>query len=131
MEYFFYSIDLEIMEQIKQMKKNNVDEEEILIEIKTSGQYLGTYDEKSFCELIAKLGEDNAKYLNKEYIDLVELKALYENIKTDFDNEVIREFKIMIYKPISNCKGIVLLKMKTKEDIEIVPKKKWFEIWKK
>lgn len=130
MEYFFYMIDLEIMESIKKLKENQTNEEELLIEIKTNGEYLATYSEKKYCELIANLGEKNAALINGEFIDLVELKSIYDNVKADFDKEIIREFKIMIYNAISNCKGIIILKMQTTNE-EIKPAKKWFEIWKK
>ncbi len=130
MEYFFYMIDLEIMESIKKMKINGTNEEDLLIEIKTNGEYLATYSEKKYCELVANLGEENAVLINGEFIDLVELKSIYENVKADFDKEIIREFKIMIYNAISNCKGIIILKMQTINE-EIKPAKKWFEIWKK
>lgn len=130
MEYFFYMIDLEIMESIKKMKKSGTNYEELLIEIKTNGEYLATYSEKKYCELIANLGEENALLINNEFIDLVELKSIYENVKADFEKDIIREFKIMIYNAISNCKGIIILKMQTIEE-KIKPEKKWFEIWKK
>lgn len=130
MEYFFYMIDLEIMESIKKMKKSGTNYEELLIEIKTNGEYLATYSEKKYCELIANLGEENALLINNEFIDLVELKSIYENVKADFEKDIIREFKIMIYNAISNCKGIIILKMQTQEE-DIKPAKKWFEIWKK
>lgn len=131
MEYYFYSLDLDIIESLKQMKKQNVDEQEILIELKTSGEYLASYDEKKFCELVANLGEENLKYVTKEFIDLVELKKIYEVTKNEFDKEIIRDFKVMIYKPISELKGMVILKSEVETNKELMSQKKWYEFWKK
>ncbi|MBE5821063.1 MAG: hypothetical protein E7311_00555 [Clostridiales bacterium] len=131
MEYYFYSLDLDMIETLKQMKKQNIDEQEILFELKTNGEYLASYDEKKFCELVANLGENNLKYVTKEFIDLVELKKIYELTKTEFDKEIIRDFKVMIYKPISELKGIAILKSEVEPKIEAVPQKKWYEFWKK
>ena len=131
MEYYFYSLDLDIIESLKQMKKQNIDEQEILFELKTNGEYLASYNEKKFCELVANLGEDNLKYVTKEYIDLVELKNIYELTKSEFDKEIIRDFKVMIYKPISESKGIAILKSNVENKNEVASHKKWFEFWKK
>ena len=131
MEYYFYSLDLDIIETIKQMRKQNVDEQEILIEIKTNGEYLCSYDEKKFCELVANLGKENAKYITNEFIDLVELKNIYEMTKNEFERESIRDFKIMIYKVIGETKGIAIIKSEIEDKDEIIPKTKWYEFWKR
>lgn len=130
MEYYFYSLDLDVIESLKQMKKQNISEDEILIELKTNGEYLNSYDEKKFCELVANLGKKNLKYITKDFIDLIELKHIYEITNNEFDKEIIRDFKLMIYKPISEMKGLAILKSEIDNSKVELSSKKWYEFWK-
>ena len=131
MEYYFYSLDLDIIESLKQMKKQNIDEQEILFELKTNGEYLASYNEKKFCELVANLGEENLKYITSDFIDLVELKHMYDLTKNEFEKDIIRDFKVMIYKPISETRGIAILKSEIEQTNNNIFNKKWYEFWKK
>jgi len=130
MKYYMYSLDVDIIEQLKPVfaKHSIIEDEEIITDIKTHGEYIKEYDDVSYQKLINKLGKKNAKLFQNLYLDLVDLKKLYDNIDLEQDNSEFREFKLSMYRVISQGRGIVILQHK--EEV-VEPKKKWFEFWKK
>ena len=127
MEYFFYSVDLDMFDSIRKMVKANTNEEDILYEIKANGEYLKSYDEKNYIELIGRLGTECGGYLAKKFIDLSELKKMYKKIKKDFSDEMTRDYKIMIYKAIGESKGIIIWNMQVSEEEKLGPSNSKFQ----
>lgn len=127
MQYFFYAIDLDLLENLK-TNIYDMNTEDALFDIKTSGEYLDMYNERQYFEIIGKLGKTYGKYFTHTFIDLVELKKIYEYSK-EFKDEKTQTFRLMIYKAIGECRGLVIWKMEVEKQPEIATK--WYEFWKK
>lgn len=124
---YIYMIDLDILENVKLLLQNNSNNQEGLVLLKTNGQCILQYTKEEYEKLLQKVGNDTAKILSQKYLGLMDLRAIYDKVKLDNNDNCIRNFKLKIYSAITECKGIVILD--EPENIEN-NKKRWFEFWK-
>lgn len=124
---YIYMIELDILENVKLLLQKNANNEEGLLLLKTNGQCILQYTKEEYAELLEKVGVQTAELLNDRFLGLMDLRGIYDNVKLDNNDSVIREFKMKIYSAITECKGVVLLEGNEDDQSK---KKKWYEFWK-
>ena len=129
MDYYIYEVDLDIMDSIKDNFLSNREDEKSVLSIKTNGTCLLHYTYDEFNTLINEIGYDGKLLLDNGYLVFEDVKKLYNQIKLDNNKTDIRDFKLNVYKAITNCHGLVVLKYN--EEITSKIDKKWYEFWKK
>ena len=120
-------IELDILENVKLLLQKNANNEEGLLLLKTNGQCILQYTKEEYAGLLEKVGVQTAELLNDRFLGLMDLRGIYDNVKLDNNDSVIREFKMKIYSAITECKGVVLLEGNEDDQSK---KKKWYEFWK-
>lgn len=127
MKYYLYEVDLDIMDSIKEVFLKDNKNEDVLLKVKTNGSCLLEYTDEQYVELLDEVG----KYKNvveSGFIYFDKLKKIYDSVKLQDNHSDIRNFKLKVYKAITNCHGIIILEGET---LNSSNSSKWWEFWKK